>query len=430
MSTFNLINIFLSVFCAVVCITCFFIVVTDESVKGKRSRIYLSLIFTLFVMLLSDAAANGLQGRTGINPYLMIRVLSIAYICGPVMLIFLTRLIIVIIEEKTVVSKAAVYASYAAIGTCILDIGLIAASQFIPLYFWVDEHNRLIRHHNWNIFTQTMAFVCMLIDLGILIAHKKYLSKREYITMIAQIVIPISSVLIFIFFVDLSVVNFAVTIAVLLYFGNIQSELRAKIKQKELELIKNRIEIMVSQIQPHFIYNSLSVIKHLCDTDPQKAKETVVEFSSYLRSNLDSLAQNRLILFEKELSHTETYLKIEKKRFDDFLNIVYDIKTINFMLPVLTLQPIVENAVKHGISTRNDGGTVTIRTEETANDYLITVTDDGTGFDNASFEFEKERSHIGIDNVRNRLAAMCNGKLETDSKPGYGTTVIITIPKK
>jgi len=198
----------------------------------------------------------------------------------------------------------------------------------------------------------------------------------------------------------------------------------------EHELAQSKISTMISQIQPHFMYNTLAVIKHLCDTDPQTAKETIIEFSNYLRGNLDSLSQIELIPFDKELAHTETYLKIEKKRFDDMLNINYDIKVRDFCLPALTLQPIVENAVRYGVTKKEDGGAVTISTEETDNAFLIAVTDDGVGFDTQNQQTQNGRRHIGIENVRNRIFSMCGGTIDIQSKPGEGTKAVISIPKR
>jgi len=204
-----------------------------------------------------------------------------------------------------------------------------------------------------------------------------------------------------------------------------------KLKEKENSA---RIAVMLSQIQPHFLYNSLAVIKHLCTKDPQAAQETVVEFSDYLRGNIDALTHNEPIPFEKELHHVKVYLKIEKRRFEDRLNIAYDIQTQDFMIPTLTLQPIVENAVRHGVTKKENGGTVTIRTEMTEKGYIITVTDDGTGFDSSkqmtgeNAQTENESVRVGVDSVRNRLAVMCGGTLDIKSVPEAGTTAIITIP--
>ena len=201
-----------------------------------------------------------------------------------------------------------------------------------------------------------------------------------------------------------------------------------KINTLKNELQQSQIAIMLSQIQPHFLYNSLQVIQQLCRIDPKMAEETVVEFANYLRSNLDSLTRNKPILFEQELHHVETYLAIEKKRFGDKFNVEYDINTKNFMLPALTLQSIVENAVRYGVTKKKSGGTVRITTEKTDNGTVITVSDDGIGFDTEQ-KPQDGRSRVGIENVSNRLAAMCEGSLTIESEIGTGTKVVMIIPE-
>ena len=140
------------------------------------------------------------------------------------------------------------------------------------------------------------------------------------------------------------------------------------------------------------------------------------------------MSENRPIPFERELRHTQNYLSLEKKRFGDRLRVEYDLQTTTFCLPALSLQPLVENAVRYGVMQRETGGTVRIATLEDEVSYQVIVTDDGVGFDISKKKMDG-RTHIGIDNVRNRLATLCGGKLQVDSRRNYGTTAIITLPK-
>ena len=199
-------------------------------------------------------------------------------------------------------------------------------------------------------------------------------------------------------------------------------------KQMERELEDSRIAITLSQLQPHFIYNVLNSIYHLCDRDPKLAQEAVDKFSDYLRNNMKSIGQKEPIPFEEEYQHIQTYLSLEKIRFRT-LEIIYDIDIVNFMLPPLTVQPLVENAVKHGVTKKRGGGSVTISTRETEEAYLVMVIDTGVGFDPERYP-EDGKVHIGIKNVRERLKNMVNGTLTITSAPGEGTTAVVTIPKK
>jgi two-component sensor histidine kinase len=206
---------------------------------------------------------------------------------------------------------------------------------------------------------------------------------------------------------------------------------QASIKNKKMkeELENSRITVMLSQIQPHFLYNSLTTVMDLCDRDPKQAKAAIADFAGYLRGNLSSLKTENLISFGTELEHIEKYLRLEKLRFQDELEVVYDIQTRDFMLPALSVQPLVENAVKHGVGRKIGGGTVTINTTETEDEYIICVTDDGVGFTEGEYS-DDGGTHVGIENIKKRLDMMINARLEIESKIGEGTKACILIPKR
>ena len=200
-------------------------------------------------------------------------------------------------------------------------------------------------------------------------------------------------------------------------------------QQMQKELYEAKVSVMVSQIQPHFMYNALSSIAMLCKLDPETAYQATITFSQYLRSNMDSLKQTTPIPFEKELEHLKKYLYIEKLRFGKKLNIEYDIQTTDFELPQLSIQPLAENAVKHGISKKRGGGTLTIATKETDTAYEVIVSDDGLGFDPNEVKNDG-RSHIGMENIRRRLEEMCNAEVVINSVIGEGTVARVIIPKE
>ena len=199
-------------------------------------------------------------------------------------------------------------------------------------------------------------------------------------------------------------------------------------QQMQKELYEAKVQVMVSQIRPHFMYNALSSIAMLCKLKPDVAYEATIKFSDYLRGNMDSLKQTTPVPFKMELEHLEKYLYIEKLRFGKKLNIEYDIQAQDFDLPLLSVQPLVENAVKHGVGMKEDGGTVTIATRETDTYHEIIVSDDGVGFDTNEVKNDG-RSHIGMENTKRRLKDMCNAEVIITSVIGEGTTAKIVIPK-
>jgi hypothetical protein len=216
----------------------------------------------------------------------------------------------------------------------------------------------------------------------------------------------------------------------------IPNSINALAKAKELEtekivlnaqLTESRISTMMSQIRPHFIYNTLGSIEQLCNIEPRKAGELVHNFAKYLRGNFGELDNPKPILMSQEMEHVHHYISIENVRFPD-MTFSFEMNSDDFHIPALTIQPIVENAIKHGLMKLQKGGTIRVVSYETDTHYCVTVEDDGVGFD--TDVLLDERKHVGIRNIRGRLKAMVNGTLEIESTEGVGTKVLITIPKE
>ena len=193
------------------------------------------------------------------------------------------------------------------------------------------------------------------------------------------------------------------------------------------QLTESRIATMMSQIRPHFIYNTLGSIEQLCNMDPKKAGELVHNFAKYLRGNFRELDNPRPIFMSQEMDHVRHYIHIENVRFPD-MTFSFEMNSGDFRIPALTIQPIVENAIKHGLMKLPKGGTIRVVSYETGTHYCVTVEDDGLGFDTT--ELLDERKHVGIRNIRERLRAMVDGTLEIESAVGVGTKVLIAIPKE
>ena len=225
-------------------------------------------------------------------------------------------------------------------------------------------------------------------------------------------------------------------VAMVVLIRIIPQSINAVKKAKELEaeklilntqLAESRVSTMMSQIRPHFIYNTLGSIEQLCELDPPKAGELVHNFAKYLRGNFGELDNPKPILMSQEMEHVHHYISIENVRFPD-MTFTFEMKSNDFHIPALTIQPIVENAVKHGLMKLQKGGTIRVVSYETDTQYCISVEDDGVGFDTSVLL--DERKHVGLRNIRGRLNAMVNGSLEIESTVGVGTKVLITIPKE
>ncbi|MCR5468042.1 MAG: histidine kinase [Lachnospiraceae bacterium] len=199
-----------------------------------------------------------------------------------------------------------------------------------------------------------------------------------------------------------------------------------RLKEKEAELVQKENELMMSQIQPHFIYNTLNVIYRLCQVNPTMAGETIIEFSNYLRSNLETSSEARkLVDIEKEILHAKFYSDIEKLRFP-YLEVKYELEDKGYLIPPLTVQPMVENAVRHGVRGMKDGSVI-VKTFIDGNSHVIMIKDNGIGKVEEKKNFGKHRG-IGIKNVTDRIESFCHGTVEINMVEGEGTTVYIKIP--
>ena len=228
--------------------------------------------------------------------------------------------------------------------------------------------------------------------------------------------------------------------------------LEAQVAQRDSQMANMRLDLAMSQIKPHFLYNSLSAISSLCASDPAEAQAATSEFADYLKANMRSISSKGPIPFERELLHAQSYLKIQQRRFPETLEVVYDIRARDFRIAPLALQAMVENAVKHGAETRYEPTCVKISSREEPCAYVVTVEDNGSGFDaHATFGDVNaasrnagdrpalgdsgapvdagDRPHLGIASTRTRLREMVGGSLAIESAPGAGTLVTITIPK-
>ena len=303
---------------------------------------------------------------------------------------------------------------------CILDI----INVFTGIFFTAE--NGVYLRSNTMIISQGYQFIMFTAIFVTAVASKK-LNSREKIAFALYCVLPFIAIILQNAFKGYAIAYASIIVAIEVLFVFIGVEKNFQISMQKEKIKDAQINIMLSQIQPHFVYNSLSAISTLITIDPEKAQEALDNFTEYLRRNLSSLTDVKLIPFEDELKHIETYISLEKLRFDDRINVIYDLKTTDFNVPVLSIQPIVENAIKHGILKKVEGGTLKISTYEAEDSYVIVIEDNGVGFNND--DVKKEENHYGIDNIEYRIKNMCNGSLDIKSVINKGTIVTITLKK-
>lgn len=190
------------------------------------------------------------------------------------------------------------------------------------------------------------------------------------------------------------------------------------------EITNYRVAIAMSQIKPHFVFNVLTSIRTLIKTKPEVAYDVIGNLSKYIRVNMASMSNEQLIPFEKELQHIRIYVNIEKVRFGDRIKFICMADDTDFDVPALCIQPLVENAIKHGVCKKIGGGVVMLRSFKVGKTHIIEVVDDGVGFVESEIDGKK---NIGISNIRFRLTTLVNAKLVIKSQPGVGTKVRVEV---
>ena len=272
-----------------------------------------------------------------------------------------------------------------------------------------------------------MILPAVIQALGIYWTLRQTISPGEKAVLISILCLPMIFSVVSSAFLQLPLSTMGFFCSMVFVYTTLYQKRSDELMVRRHDLVKSQLMALRLQINPHFIYNTLGSIAGLCEVDPETAEKLIAEFSSYLRDNLSEDGDNPMIPLEEELENIEHYVYIEKIRFPR-IKVNYDLKALDFKMPAMTLQPIVENAIHHGVCKRKwADGLIVISSKETATDYVVSVIDNGVGF--RQEDLEDGRKHIGIENVRTRLRLICGGSMEIRSIPGYGTTCELFIPK-
>lgn len=199
----------------------------------------------------------------------------------------------------------------------------------------------------------------------------------------------------------------------------------ANIRELQSQVERDRLNVLLTQINSHFFYHTLNAIQALIVLEPEKAYKMTEDFSRFLRFKVDSIGiRNGLVPFKEEMRSVRAYADINAVLMGDRLKMIYDLPDAEFMIPVLTIQPVVENAIVHGIMPKVGGGTVRLSLQRVGGCYEVTVADDGEGF-----VPETKEGGIGLANIRARLEKHRGCFITIESAPGKGTKVTLRYPE-
>ena len=203
-----------------------------------------------------------------------------------------------------------------------------------------------------------------------------------------------------------------------------------KLEEQERPFVQARLEALTSQINPHFLFNTLNSVSSLIRTDPNQARVMVVKLSNVLRRLLRK--HENFSALRDEMSFIDDYLSIEVVRFGDKLRFEkeVDADTLDMLVPSMLLQPLIENSIKHGLSSKVEGGTIRLGSRRVDSRLLLSVEDDGVGIPESKLATLLDQG-IGVSNVNERLKVLFGSdhKMNIDSQPGRGTRIEIEIPE-
>ena len=308
----------------------------------------------------------------------------------------------------------------------ILSVICFILMNFSPFTTWFYYFTPINQFHRGPLYITVIILMdsIMVLNLAGVIQRREKLSKKYFYAYLIDIV-PLTIALFIHLFVSVFMfLGFGFAICAFSMFGIIQSDQIDQNLRQQREIANQRANIMVLQMRPHFIHNTMTSIYYLCGQDPKKAQQVTLDFNTYLRKNFTAIASEDPVPFSEELEHTRAYLAVEQAQFEDQLFVDFDTPHITFRVPPLTLQPIVENAVKHGMDPDSEPLHISIRTRKTDSCSEIIVENTGSDFT----PLDNSEPHLALQNIRQRLKMMCGGKLKVMPRDGGGTIVKIVIP--
>ncbi len=302
---------------------------------------------------------------------------------------------------------------------------LLVIAQFTKWIYYYTPDNKYFRGPLYPVLLVPLVLL-MAVNLFALFKYRAELSRRYRIAFTVYFLVPLLCMLAQMFYSDvlMSVLGSAVSALIMLLIIALDQMDREVAQAREIA--NQKASISVLQMRPHFIYNTMMSIYYLCKQDSDKAQQVTLDFTSYLRKNFTAIASENTIPFRDELEHTRAYLAVEQAQHEDSLFVEFDTPHTQFRLPPLTLQPLVENAVKHGMNPDGDALHISVKTRQTKYGSEIIVENDGASYNPA----DDNEPHIALSNIRQRLDMMCKGKLEIAPRESGGALVKVTIPIK
>ncbi len=385
----------------------------------RWSKRFFRILFTDLVLLSLNGLSNLILFRNTVPAVLLYLTIILEALLLSMTLPMMTVYLLHCCGENVRSSKL----FHAVLSLWVVFAGLVLTAPFIGGFYHFTPDNRYYRD-SWYSLLMVPVLVLMLLNIVGLMRRRNLLSRKEFLSFIIAM-LPITVMLVINTFIEVyPLVDICVVLSALSMYSLILSDQVEQALNRQREIANQRANIMVLQMRPHFIYNTMTSIYCLCAQNPKLARQLIMDFTTYLRKNFTAIASAAPIPFSSELEHTRAYLAVEQAQYEDSLFVDYDTPHTCFRVPPLTLQPIVENAVKHGRDPYAGQFYISIRTQKTDSGSKIIVADNGRGFNTT----DDSEPHTALKNIQQRLEIMCGGNLTITPNDGGGTVVTVIIP--
>ena len=427
MTTLQYVHFSVELWGAFFCLVSALIIGISSDFDKKGSLKLIALMLNSVILMVSDALAWLFRGNPGEAGYYVVRIANFAafffgFLTMPLVAEYLTH----IIRKRSGIEG--IYWKYVEWSLFIIGAASLIFNNYSEFIYTFDSRNTYYRLE-FGMLPGVIAFIGIVITFGVVMEYLKYLRTFEKIATVIYLVLPIVAVVIQSFKYGVSFTYFSLVLSTLALFISFEVNYVQYNTEKEKNLAEERIRLFNRQIQPHFVFNSLSVIKHLIRKSPGEAVDTLEEFAGYLRSSTDLMNEDDCVPVSRELNLVKHYAYMQQKRFGDSVEYIFDIKDSDFEIPPFSVQTVVENALEHGLRAGGiDKGVILIKTYKEGKAHTVEVSDNGAGFDTQILEDDGQPEHVGIINTKARLTLMCGGTFDIKSEPGKGTVVTMRVP--
>ena len=428
MITLQYLHISIDLWGAFFCLIAVISILIGKYYDRKGSRLLIALMLCSMLLMVSDVFVWIFSGREGETAHQIVRFSTLAvfffgFLTVPLVAGYLTHLIV---GRSGIGGLLWTYVEWTIF---LIGAVLLAVNFFTGFIYSISETNTYLARPAAGMLPGIIGIFGLVISIGVVLEYLKYFNKFEKAAFITYLLLPLAAIIADLVFYRVVFTVLALVISSLLLYFSYEFNAREYRTELEKSLAEQQIRMFHNQVQPHFIFNSLSVIKYQSRKSPEEAIETIDEFADYLRSCSDMMGSVDCVPVERELELVRHYINLQKKRFGDSIRSLSDIRDTDFEIPPFTIQTCVENAFTHGLRSRvSEDAFISVKTYRASSSHVIEIEDNGAGFDVKELSDDRNDRHTGIRNSRDRVRLMCGGSFNIESTPGKGTRVTITIP--